>query len=133
MIVIIESPFRGADGDYEAAALYLDYCIRDCVIRLKETPYASHRMLPGALGDTKPEQRALGMKAGIEMSVALINCCGAKAAFYTDIGFSEGMVDAMAHYLKIEIVSKGRSLPVRALPPKDFEAYQQELRELRAK
>lgn len=84
--VIIESPYRGKDlEERKRNEEYLRRCIRDSVLR-GESPYASHRMLPGALDEDKPEERQLGIEAGYawyEQADAII--------FYTDRGWSTGM------------------------------------------
>ncbi len=59
-LVILESPFQGGTPEN---LIYLRGCILDCVKR-GESPYASHRMLPGALDDLAPDERELGITAG---------------------------------------------------------------------
>lgn len=81
-LVIIESPLS---GDVPRNERYLNACIRDSVLR-SESPYASHRMLTGALDDLNQEERALGIRAGFEwrrMAEATV--------FYMDLGMSLGM------------------------------------------
>ena len=60
-LVVIESPYA---GDVERNLRYLDACIRDCIGR-GESPYASHKILTTALDDNDPEQRKLGIAAGL--------------------------------------------------------------------
>jgi hypothetical protein len=64
--VAIESPFAGKDAaelaynrEYALAAM------RDCLAR-GESPYASHLLLTQLLDDEIPEQRELGISAGLE-------------------------------------------------------------------
>ncbi len=65
-LVILESPFAATEkhtvADHER---YARACMRDCLER-GEAPFASHLLYtqPGVLDDTKPDERALGMKAG---------------------------------------------------------------------
>ena len=61
--VIIESPFA---GDVEANIEYARRCVRDSVLR-GEAPIASHLLLtqPGILNDDIPEERQLGIDAGL--------------------------------------------------------------------
>jgi hypothetical protein len=95
--IIIESPLRGATGsdeEYEANKRYLQRCIRDCLSR-GETPYASHQMLTSALDDKIPEQRKLGIEAGLAMRRFF-----PMRAFYLDLGMSEGMTLAKELYQK---------------------------------
>lgn len=84
--VVIESPFAGFRALHRA---YLQAAIRDC-LRRGETPYASHQMLTAALMDEVPEQRELGLAAGLAMRDHLVGA-GAAVAFYVDLGWSPGM------------------------------------------
>ena len=59
--VIIESPYA---GDVVANRAYLQRAIRDCLSR-GEAPFASHQMYTDALDDKNPEERKLGMLAGL--------------------------------------------------------------------
>jgi hypothetical protein len=82
--VLVESPFA---GDTETNLKYLRACMRDCLLR-GEAAFASHALYtqPGVLDDTIPEERTLGIEAGL--------CWGEKAdktVVYTDLGFSKGM------------------------------------------
>lgn len=82
--VVIESPFA---GNVELNLRYLRACMADC-LRRGESPYASHALLtqPGVLDDTKPDERALGIKAGFAWrSVA------DATVVYMDLGVSDGM------------------------------------------
>ena len=89
VLVIIESPFK---GDVARNKLYLQRCIRDCIER-GEAPFASHQMYTDALDDNIPEERAMGIGAGLAWrSVA------EKAVFYVDYGYSGGMMQARALY-----------------------------------
>lgn len=89
--IVIESPYREL-GKKRINKAYLKRCILDCIAR-GETPYASHRMLTDALDDNIPEQRTVGLMAGIAMARVLRN-----VAFYVDLGWSEGMLEARAAY-----------------------------------
>jgi hypothetical protein len=88
-IVVIESPFA---GDVAANKAYLQRCIRDCLARA-ESPYASHQMLTEALDDSVPEQRALGIGAGLAFRLLAPN-----RVFYIDRGWSRGMLAARKLY-----------------------------------
>lgn len=90
-LVIIESPYRAATvSDAERNKLYLQDCIRDC-LRRGESPYASHQMLTDALDDQDDAERRIGIAAGLEWWRA-----ASAAVFYTDLGWSEGMLKAWA-------------------------------------
>jgi hypothetical protein len=89
-LIIIESPYRAATAKEKYENLrYLEACIADSIHR-GESPYASHRMIPGALNDLIPEERDLGIRAGYAWwKVA------SKVVFYLDHGWSEGMKRAL--------------------------------------
>ena len=93
-LVILESPFKGK-GDTETARrldeveniLYARRCVRDSLLR-GESPIASHLLYTqtGILRDDVPEERALGIAAGLEWkAVAHVS------VVYADRGISEGM------------------------------------------
>jgi hypothetical protein len=89
-LIILESPYRAetAKEKYENLS-YLEACIADS-LRRGESPYASHRMIPGALNDLIPEERDLGIRAGYAWwKVA------SKVVFCLDLGWSEGMKRAL--------------------------------------
>ena len=89
-LVVIESPYA---GEVERNMLYLDACIRDCLLR-GESPYASHKMLTTALDDNDPEHRELGIAAGLEWRRRADD-----RIFYLDHGSSRGMAAARELYL----------------------------------
>ena len=82
-LVYLESPFAGdVDGRYAA---YLKAAMRDSLDR-GEAPFASHALYVQFLDDAIPEERALGIAAGLAW--------GAKAeatVVYEDYGISPGM------------------------------------------
>ena len=83
-LVIIESPFA---GNVEKNLEFARACMKDCFMR-GEFPFASHLLYTqkGILDDTIPEERKLGINAGLtwgkfaELTVV-----------YTDLGITEGM------------------------------------------
>lgn len=85
-LVVIESPFAGADAAERGRnKAYLNACLRDSLLR-DEAPFASHRLYTEALDDDVAEERKLGMDAGWEwMTRAEL------VAVYTDRGISGGM------------------------------------------
>lgn len=103
-LVLVESPFA---GDIERNLAYLRAALRDCLLR-GEAPFASHGLYahPDVLRDEIPNERALGIKAGL--------CWGARAAktvVYIDLGVSKGML------LGIERADReGRPVEERSLP-----------------
>lgn len=86
--IIIESPFA---GDIDANVFYARQCVRDAVLR-GEAPIASHLLFtqPGILRDDVPDERKLGIAAGLAWLVH-----ADAMVLYTDRGISPGMQDAM--------------------------------------
>ncbi len=82
--VIVESPYA---GDVELNVTYARACLHDCLLR-GEAPIASHLLYtqPGVLDDTIPEERKLGIEAGLVWGIL-----AEMSAVYTDLGFSNGM------------------------------------------
>lgn len=108
-VCIIESPYAGANPvAYRRNIAYLHAAIQDCLAR-GEVPYGSHGFFPGALDDTKPEQRKQGIEAGFKMAEALL-AAGAFRALYTDRGISRGMQEGIAHSDRIGMLYIPRSL-----------------------
>ena len=99
--VILESPYR---GDVVANLAYARKCLRDCLER-GEAPIASHLLFPGALDDEKPEERKLGIAAGL----AWIAVADAMVV-YIDLGISEGMHHAMSTAYRTGLSVERRSL-----------------------
>lgn len=88
-LVILESPYA---GDVEANVEYARRCVRDC-LRRGEAPIASHLLYtqPGILRDEEPEERELGIRAGL----AWLRAAQASVV-YTDRGVSLGMQAGIA-------------------------------------
>lgn len=86
--VLIETPFAGdTQEEIEENIKYARACMSDCLKR-GEAPFASHLLYtqPGILEDSIPEERKLGIEAGL--------LWGEAATFtivYIDRGVSEGM------------------------------------------
>lgn len=102
-LVIIESPYAGLVGRNVA---YAKRCVRDCLSR-GEAPYASHLFFTQTdiLDDDQPEQRKLGIEAGLAW--------GAKAdatVVYTDLGITAGMEQGIER-----AKSQGRPVEMRSL------------------
>jgi hypothetical protein len=104
-LVIIESPFRGKD--YNQTLLYREYadaCIRDSIER-GESPYASHRIIPGALDDSIPAERDKGIRVGYawwKHAAAIV--------FYVDHGMSEGMHKALQRAKTMQLLIEMRKI-----------------------
>jgi hypothetical protein len=101
--VLIESPFA---GDVQRNIRYAKACVMDCLKR-GEAPYASHLFftLEGLLDDNIPEERALGIEAGLIWGQAA-EC----TVVYTDLGISEGMEGGIERARK-----EGREVKIRRL------------------
>lgn len=83
-LVILESPFT---GDVEKNIDYARQCMRDCFKR-NEFPFASHLLYTQEkiLDDTDPEERKLGIYAGLKWGEY-----ADKTVVYTDLGITNGM------------------------------------------
>lgn len=106
-LVIVESPYK---GDVARNTRYLRSCLRDCISR-GESPYASHRMLTDCLDDGDPNERRLGIEAGLAWrNVVTLDGFRVKHVFYTDLGWTDGMKLARELYLSESIVFEERTL-----------------------
>ena len=105
--VIIESPFaaRGAKTVEDHIA-YARACVRDSVLR-GEAPIASHLLFtqPGILRDEVPSERTMGIEAGLAWAPI-----ADYSVFYTDCGWSSGMLSALSRAR-----ANGRKFYFRAL------------------
>lgn len=90
-LVIIESPYA---GNVERNVEYARRAMADS-LRRGEAPIASHLLYtqPGILDDDKPDERALGIAAGLAWRAV-----AEFAAFYVDHGWSGGMKAALETY-----------------------------------
>ena len=84
----VESPFR----DFPLSVRYLEKCLEKCV-EGGLSPYASHKMLTSVLNDNNKEERELGIRYGLEIASQLD-----LRIFFTDYGWSEGMLEASKFY-----------------------------------
>jgi hypothetical protein len=104
-LVIIESPFRAETAKLATRNMtYLNQCIADS-LRRGESPYASHRMIPGALDDNVPAERDLGIRAGYAWWKA-----AHKVVFYEDLGWSEGMHKAYQRAKTMQLLVEKRKI-----------------------
>jgi hypothetical protein len=100
--VILESPYA---GDVEKNILYARECIRDSLLR-GESPIASHLLYTqaGILDDNIPEERQLGIDAGLAWKKVADG-----SVVYVDLGITSGMkygiAQAQAQGLLVEIRS----------------------------
>lgn len=81
--VIIESPYAGL---VERNVEYANLCLRDSLLR-GEYPMASHILYTKALDDNNPEERELGIQAGLIWGLE-----ASKTIVYTNYGISSEML-----------------------------------------
>lgn len=101
--VILESPYA---VDVTFNVNYARACMRDSLMR-GEAPIASHLLYTqdGILDDTIPEQREMGINAGLAWKdVADLH------VFYVDLGYSRGMEYAKQYSTKNNIPIEERSI-----------------------
>lgn len=82
--VIVESPYA---GEIERNVAYARAAMADCLKR-GEAPFASHLLYtqPGVLRDEVPDERKLGIDAGLEIAKR-----ADLTVVYSDLGMSSGM------------------------------------------
>lgn len=110
-LVIIESPFA---GDIEANVAYARKAVSDS-LRRGEAPIASHLLYtqPGILDDTNPDERSLGIEAGLAWGRY-----ADKTVVYADRGITSGMFQGIlrAHKERREIELRFIEDPLRDDP-----------------
>jgi hypothetical protein len=94
-LVLVESPYAAPDGTHPAERLqyvqrnlhYARRALHDSFMR-GEYPWCSHLIYtqPGVLDDDVPEQRELGIEAGLTWGLI-----ASMSAVYADFGISRGM------------------------------------------
>lgn len=106
--VILESPFA---GDIKKNIAYARCAVKDC-LRRGESPMVSHLLYtqPGVLDDNIPEQRTLGIEAGLVWGPV-----AEATVVYADLGTSRGMTGGIERANK-----EGRPVEIRYLG-KDWE------------
>lgn len=102
-LVILESPYA---GDVEANVAYARACLLDSLARRGEAPIASHLLYTQVLDDTDPDERAQGIAAGL----AWRTVPGVLPVFYTDRGWSRGMLAARDLYDREGLAYETRSI-----------------------
>ena len=107
-LVIVESPFK---GDVALNIAYARACIHDS-LRRGESPIASHLLYtqPGVLDDNIPEERQLGIDAGLAWRGVSHG-----SVAYIDLGISGGM----QYGLNLAATS-GKTCEKRILPADDM-------------
>lgn len=107
--VILESPYAGNVARNEH---YARLALHDCLVRHGEAPIASHLLYtqPNVLDDTVPEERKLGIEAGL-----LWGDLAEMTVIYEDFGYSSGM-----KYGIERANAAKRPIEIRRLPPEVF-------------
>jgi len=76
--VIVETPYKAKSKiDLKRNLEFAQACARDCLVNHQESPFLSHLLYtqPGILDDNIPEERQLGIDAGLawgEMAEATV-------------------------------------------------------------
>jgi hypothetical protein len=94
-LVILESPYAGTTEEEVIRNVgYARRAMRDSLIR-GEAPIASHLLYtqPGVLLDKVPEERALGIAAGLAWSKV-----AHAAVIYNDLGITPGMAQGICRH-----------------------------------
>lgn len=104
-LVIIETPYS---GDVEANTAYARACLLDS-LRRGEAPIASHLLHTQVLDDMQPDERSLGIEAGLAWYRVATKC-----VVYTDRGISGGMKMGIDRAGRHGVPVEYRSIEVRA-------------------
>jgi len=106
--VIVESPFKGkTPAEQRRNIRYARALAHDCLVNHHESPFLSHLLYtqPGILDDAIPEERQLGIDAGLVWGrVAEASIIG------IDFGISGGMIYGIKNAIRV-----GRHLEYRKL------------------
>jgi hypothetical protein len=109
--VILETPYHSdTPAGIAANETYARMCLRDCLLR-GEAPIASHLLYtqPGVLLDSVPEERTLGIEAGLAWGWV-----ADATVVYTDRGVSSGMQKGVER-----AQAENRPVEMRALQGRD--------------
>ncbi len=107
--VVVESPYNSKDlAIIERNTAYARACLHDCFLQ-GDAPFASHLLYtqPGILRDGVPEERALGIEAGL-----LWVQTAEATVVYTDFDITPGMQKGIDR-----ATSENRPIEYRTLPP----------------
>lgn len=102
--VVLESPYA---GNVLRNLRYARAAMADCLLR-GEAPFASHLLYTqeGVLDDLDPEQRQMGIKAGLAWGFS-----ADAVVVYEDLGISLGMGQAIREHRKALRTIEYRTLP----------------------
>lgn len=105
LLTIIETPYS---GDVEANTAYARACLLDS-LRRGEAPIASHLLHTQVLDDMQPDERSLGIEAGLAWYRVATKC-----VVYTDRGISGGMKMGISRAEQHSVAIEYRSIEARA-------------------
>ena len=109
--VQILSPFRGnTPAERRRNVAYAQAALLDCLER-DEAPFAPHLLYPAVLDESAPEQRAMGINAGLAWLAA-----AEVVVVYHDLGYSEGMNAELRAAMDAGVRAEFRSLDGWAAP-----------------
>ena len=103
-LVVLESPYA---GDVDRNVAYARAAVGDC-LRRGEAPIASHLLFtqPGILDDDVPEERRLGIDAGLAW-----HAVADAIVFYLDLGWSSGMYGALDRIRTFNMAARSGGRP----------------------
>ncbi|MDT4868628.1 hypothetical protein FQZ97_1036060 [compost metagenome] len=105
LLTIIETPYS---GDVEANTAYARACLLDS-LRRGEAPIASHLLHTQVLDDMQPDERSLGIEAGVAWYRVATKC-----VVYSDRGISGGMKMGISRAERHGVAVEYRSIEKRA-------------------
>jgi hypothetical protein len=104
-LIVIETPYS---GDMEGNIAYARACLLDS-LRRGEAPIASHLLHTQVLDDMQPDERSLGIEAGLAWYRVATKC-----VVYTDRGISGGMKMGIDRAMQHDVAVEYRSIENRA-------------------
>ena len=105
-LAIIETPYS---DDVETNTAYARACLLDS-LRRGEAPIASHLLHTQVLDDMQPDERSLGIEAGLAWYRVATKC-----VVYTDRGISDGMKMGIDRAMQHDVAVEYRSIKERAV------------------
>lgn len=104
-LVIIESPYS---GDVERNTEYARACLLDS-LRRGEAPIASHLLHRQVLDDLRPDERVLGIEAGLAWYRVADKC-----VVYGDRGINGGMIEGIERAKRYGVLVEFRNIEASA-------------------
>ena len=104
-LVIIETPYS---GDLESNIAYARACLLDS-LRRGEAPIASHLLHTQVLDDMRPDERSVGIEAGLAWYRVATKC-----VVYSERGISAGMKMGIDRAMQHDVAVEYRSIENRA-------------------